>query len=140
MLFSRFILVALLGVLFATPVVGQETGNVPDSVADDHCRQCGMIFDIRAITTERELARTFEEQAPPAGPFINIPLTKNPDAQAEIGVYGSRKIRKKMVETEYEVVVRYDDDRFTVLRVRDIANMRVGDRVRVIQNRIEPIE
>ena len=140
MFFSRFILFALLGVLFATPVTGQETGDVPDSMASEPCRQCGTIFEIKPITTERELARTFEEQAPPAGPFINIPLTRNPDAQAEIGVYGSRKRRKEMVETEYEVVVRYDDDRFTVLRVRDIANMRVGDRVRVNQNRIEPID
>ena len=140
MFFSRFILFALLGVLFATPVNGQETGDVPDSMAGEPCRQCGTIFEIKPITTERELARTFEEQAPPAGPFINIPLTRNPDAQAEIGVYGSQKRRKDMVETEYEVVVRYDDDRFTVLRVRDIANMRVGDRVRVNQNRIEPID
>lgn len=140
MSFSRFALVALLGVLFATPVTGQESGGVPESAADEPCRQCGTIFDIKPITTEREFARTFEKEAPPAGPFLNIPLTKNPGAQAEIGVYGSRKQRKQMVETEYEVVVRYDDDRFTLLRVRDISNLRVGDRVRVNQNRIEPID
>ncbi|UCH48410.1 MAG: hypothetical protein JSU95_00905 [Betaproteobacteria bacterium] len=140
MAFSRFTLVALLSVLVATHATGQEAGVVPDPAREEPCRQCGMIFDIKPITTEREFARTFEEETPPAGPFVNIPLTKKPDAQAEIGVYGSRKIRKQMVETEYEVVVRYDDDRFTLIRVRDIANLRVGDRVRVNQNRIELID
>lgn len=140
MAFSRFTLVALLSMLLATPVIGQQAGQVPDPALDEPCRQCGTIFDIKPITTEREFARTFEEEAPPAGPFLNIPLTKNPDAQAEIGVYGSRKQRKQMVETEYEVVVRYDDDRFALLRLRDVSNLRVGDRVRVIQNRIERIK
>ena len=140
MSFLRFSLVALLSLLFATPVMGQYGMVDPDQAREEGCRECGTIFDIKAITTEREFARTLEEQAPPAGPFLNIPLTRNPNAQAEIGVMGSRQMRKELVETEYEVVVRYDDDRFTILRIRDISNMRVGDRVRVIQNRIEPIE
>ena len=139
MFFSRFIWIALLGVSFATPVTGQETGNAPDSAAEEPCRQCGTVFEIKPITTERELARTLEERAPPAGPFINIPLTRKPGAQAEIGVMGSKQMRKELQQTEYEVVVRFDDDRFTLIKVRDVSKLRVGDRVRVIQNRIEPL-
>ena len=140
MSFSRFSLLVLASLLIATPVMGQYGMVDRDAASEETCRQCGTIFDIKAITTEREFARTLEEQAPPAGPFLNIPLTRDPNARAEIGVIGSRQMRKDLQETEYEVVVRYDDDRFTILRVRDLSNMRVGDRVRVVQNRIEPIE
>ena len=42
--------------------------------------------------------------------------------------------------TEYEVVVRFDDGRFTLIKVWDVANLRVGDRVHVHQNRIEPVD
>ena len=140
MAFSRFSLLALFSLFIATPVTAQYGTVVPDTAREETCRQCGTIFEIKAITTERELARTLEEQAPPAGPFLNIPLTRDPNARAEVGVIGSRQMRKELQQTEYEVVVRYDDDRFTILRVKDIANMRVGDRVRVNQNRIEPID
>ena len=140
MVLSRFILVALLTALFVTPVIGQQAGVAPDPSPDEACRQCGTIFEIKSITTERELARTLEGRAPPAGPFINIPLTGKSGARAEIGVTGSRQMRKELQQTKYEVVVRYDDDRFTLIMVRDISNLRVGDRVRVIQNRIERID
>ncbi|UCD68790.1 MAG: hypothetical protein JSW48_01390 [Betaproteobacteria bacterium] len=135
----RFTSLALFSILFATLVIGQDAGVVSESALDEQCRQCGTIFEIKAIRSEREFARTFEERAPPAGPFINIPLTRKPNAQAEIGVMGSSQMRKELQETEYEVVVRYDDDRFTLIKVRDVSNLRIGDRVRVNQNRIEPI-
>ena len=140
MAFSRFILVVFVSSWFAVPVTGQDGSVAADPVREEACRQCGTIFEIKPIITERELARTVEERAPPAGPFLNIPLTRDPNARAEIGVIGSRQMREDLQQTEYEVVVRYDDDRFTLLRVRDIYNLRVGDRVRVVQNRIEPID
>lgn len=136
----RLTFVAFLSVLFVTPVTGQEAGVSSGSASDEPCRQCGTIFEIKSITTERELAKTLDERAPPAGPFINIPLTRKPDAEARIGVIGSKQMRKRLQETEYEVVVRYDDNRFTLIMVRDVSNLRVGDRVRVIQNRIERID
>ncbi len=136
MTFLRFIFVALLNALFATAVTAQDAGVAPD----EPCRQCGTVFEIKSITTERELARTLEERAPPAGPFLNIPLTRKPDAHAEIGVTGSSQMRKELQQTKYEVIVRYDDNRFTLIMVRDVSNLRVGDRVRVIQNRIERID
>ena len=53
---------------------------------------------------------------------------------------GSKEMRKELQETFYEVVVRFDDDRFTLFEVSDVSGFQVGDRVRVRQNRIEPID
>ncbi len=138
MSFMRFTCAALLGTLLVAPVFSQEEGRLSGPAVDQPCMECGVIYEIKAITTERAVAKTLEERAPPAGPFINIPLTRK--AEPEIGVIGSKQRREQLTETEYEVVVRYDDGRFTLIKVRDVSNLRVGDRVHVHQNRIEPID
>ncbi len=140
MLFSRFACVVFLTALFATAVISQELDPSAGMAGAQACTECGVIFEIKTITTERELARTLEERAPPTGPFINIPLTAKPGAHPEVGVIGSRQMRKELQEKEYEVVVRFDDGRFTLIMLRDISNLQVGDRVRVRQNRIEPVD
>ena len=125
--------------VFATSVPAQDAEYVPDPKANQPCEECGVVFEIRSITTEREVARTMEERAPPAGPFISFPLSRDPKARPEVGVIGSKEMRKELQETHYEVVVRFDDDRFILLEVSDVSGFQVGDRVRVRQNRIEPV-
>ena len=99
-----------------------------------------MVYEIRQLTGERELARTLEEQAPEAGPIITIPLTRKPEARPRVSVVASEAARKSMVESTYEVVIRYDDGRFTRREVSDISNLSIGARVHVHQNRIEPAD
>lgn len=137
---TRFALASLLGVLFAMPVSGQEPGRLSGPAVNQPCMECGVIYEIKTITTERELPGTFDERAPPTGPFINFPLTRKRSAKPEVGVVGSKEMRKQLKETVYEVVVRFDDDRFTRIEVRDVSKLRVGDRVHVHQNRIEPVD
>lgn len=135
------LIVALVPIaVFATSVPAQDLEYVPDPAADQPCKECGVIYEIRPVTTEREVARTMEERAPPAGPFISFPLTRDPQAKPQIGVIGSKEMRKQLQETYYEVVVRFDDDRFTLIEVSDVSGYQVGDRVRVSQNRIEPLD
>ncbi len=136
----RLIVAMVPAAVFATSVAAQDLDYVPDPKADQPCKECGVVFEIRTVTTEREVARTMEERAPPMGPFISFPLGRDPNAKPQVGVVGSKEMRKELQETFYEVVVRFDDDRFTLFEVSDVSGFQVGDRVRVRQNRIEPID
>ena len=74
------------------------------------------------------------------GPFINIPLTRKPGVEPEIGAYGSRKWREEHQITTYEVIVRLDNGRYTLVETDEGSKLRIGQRVRVHQKRIEPLE
>lgn len=136
---TRIALASLLGVLVSMSVSGQEPGHLSGPAVNQPCMECGVIYEIKSITTERKLPGTFDESAPPTGPFINFPLTRKHDAKPQVGVIGSKEMREGLKETVYEVIVRFDDDRFTRIEVRDVSKLRVGNRVRVHQNRIEPV-
>jgi len=136
---ARFSLAALLGALFTTPVIGQDPGRLSGPAVNQPCMECGVIFDIRSVTTEREVAKKFDDH-PLEGPFIKFPLSRDPAAKPEVGVIGSKEMREQLEQTVYEVVVRFDDNRFTLIEVSDVSNLHVGDRVHVHQNRIEPVD
>jgi hypothetical protein len=136
---TRLSLAALLGVSFAMPVIGQDADVLLGPEINEACKECAVVYDIRAVTSERQLANTLEEH-PLQGPYIKFPLSSDPAAQPEVGAYGSRKMRKQLERTVYEVIVRFDDDRFRLIEVNDISDLQIGDRVRVHQNRIEPVD
>jgi len=46
-------------------------------------------------------------------------------------------MRDRLTEISYEVIVRYNDGRLGVLETRYGADLRVGDRIKVILNKIE---
>ena len=50
---------------------------------------------------------------------------------------GTTHMRTQLEEYVYEVVVRYDDGRFTRIETSDISELSLGATVRVYQNRIE---
>ena len=135
--FARCILFAVLVFLPPTLATAQYSDRPSGPGIDQLCKECGVIYEIRRLTSEREFAKTLEERTPEAGPIINIPLGRNPNAKPQIGVYGSREMREQMQEHVYEVVIRFDDGRFTRIEVSDISDLSIGARVRVYQNRIE---
>ena len=133
----------IFGVLSVAPASGQEPDVPAQPTEGTACAQCGVIYDIKTITTESPGAKTQDPQQAaesPVGPFIKIPLTSNPNAQAEIGAYGSKEWRKQHEETTYQVIVRYDDGRYTMVETNDASGLRLGQRVRIDQNRIEPLD
>ena len=137
----RFILFALPVALLTSVAVAYESSSPTGPGVDQICRECGVVYEIRQLTGEREVARTMEEREPQAGPFINIPIGKGwQNQETEIGVYGSRRQRKSLEDITYEVVIRFDDGRFTRIVVSDIGNLNLGTRVHVHQNRIEPVD
>ena len=138
-----FAFAAVLGVLPIAPASAQEPDVPPQPAGGTACAQCGVIYDIKTITTESPGAKTQDpQQAPesPVGPFVKIPLTSNPNAQAEFGAYGSKEWRKQHEETTYQVIVRYDDGRYTMVETNDASGLRLGQRVRIDQKRIEPLD
>jgi len=136
---ARFVFAALPGFLCSNLAIAQDTGSLSGPSVNQACMECGVIYEIKAITSEREVARTLEETASPMGPFINIPLTRNPSAKPQIGAIGDKKMRNQLERTVYEIVVRFDDDRFVRVEASDVSGLNVGDRVRVQQNRVEPV-
>ena len=136
--FARFVLLAVPFVLLAALAYAQYSVPPAGPGVDQLCRECGVIYEIRQLTSERAFARTLEEQPSPAGSTISIPFTSKPEANKPVfGAYGSRKMRKQLEEHTYEVVVRYDDGRFTRREVSNVSELYVGARVRVSQNHIE---
>ena len=47
-------------------------------------------------------------------------------------------MREAMLEKYYIVVVRFDDNRWQRIELPDASALKVGDRIHVHQNRIEP--
>ena len=131
---------AVLGVLLVAPASGQEPDVPPQPPEGASCTQCGVIYDIKTITTEAPHAAEPAPDQAPVGPFVKIPLTSNPNAQAEFGAYGSKKWRKQHEQTTYQVIVRFDDGRYTMIETDDASGLRLGLRVRVQQKRIEPLD
>jgi hypothetical protein len=136
----RLAVVVGLIVVLALPGYAEDDGRLSGPAIDQPCMECGVIYEIRPIKTERQLARTLEERAPPTGPFINIPLTSKPGAKPQAGVIGSREMRERLEETTYEIVERFDDGRYTLIRQDDATNLQVGDRVHIHRNRVEPVD
>jgi hypothetical protein len=137
MQYVRFVLLAVPFALLTAFAFAQYSSAPAGPGVDQLCKECGVIYEIRQIAGEREYARTVEEQASPAGATINIPLGRKSDNKPRLGVYGTRDMREQLEEHVYEVVVRYNDGRFTRIEMSDISDLSLGATVRVYQNRIE---
>jgi len=142
--FARLVLSAAPLVLLTASVFAQYSSAPTGPGVDQLCRDCGVIYDIRQIASEREFANALgdtpfqDERSPPARSMITIPFTNKPEANVpRFDVYGSRSMRKQLEERTYEVVIRYDDGRYARMDVSDVGQLYVGARVRIRQNRIE---
>lgn len=104
------------------------------------CPECGAIFDIRERKRERESARTAPTDSDSTKWTIRLTLGDKADPHPHVDLIGSRAMREAMTETYYVVVVRFDDNRFQRIEMTDLAGLKIGDRVHVHQNRIEPYD
>jgi len=122
--------------LGATGYLGAQ--QKPDSAASQ-CSECGVISGIRELQRERESARTVTVRLPPVGPVFSFSFGGDTPSNNNIfvGAVGNKEMRDRLVELSYEVTVRFNDGRYRVLETRDGADLRVGDPVKVINNKIE---
>ena len=110
-----------------------DAGNTGTS----QCRECGVVDSIRELQREREAARTYAERLPPVGPVFNFSFGGDAPSKTFVGAVGNQEMRDSLVEISYEVAVRFNDGRYRVLETRDGADLRVGDPVKVVNNKIE---
>jgi uncharacterized Zn finger protein len=129
-------LVAPAALLLGT-VFGAQVNSERPSVSLP-CSECGVIYDIREIKRERESARNEPQNPAPVGPMIRFTLGDKADRRPHVDVVGSRSMREAMMEHYYVVVVRFDDNRSQRIELPDATGLKVGDRIHVHQNQIEP--
>jgi len=111
-----------------------DAGNTGTS----QCRECGVVSSIREVQRERESARTVTERLPPVGPVFGFTFGGDaPTRHFFVGAVGSQEMRDSLLEISYEVTVRFNDGRYGVVETRDGVDLRIGDPVKVINNKIE---
>lgn len=130
--------IAATALLFATEGAAQSKGERDDPSVAQPCPECGVIYEIREIKRERGSARNAPQNPAPVGPTIRFSLGDKADRGPHVDVLGSRAMREEMMDNYYEVVVRFDDNRWQRIELPDATGLKAGDRIHVHQNRIEP--
>jgi predicted RNA-binding Zn-ribbon protein involved in translation (DUF1610 family) len=130
--------VACLALLFAVVCAAQEQSERDDRSVKMPCPECGVIYSIREVKRERGSARNVPENPAPVGPMIRFSLGDKADRGPHFDVVGSAAMREAMMETYYIVVVRFDDNRWQRIELPDATGLKVGARIHVHQNLIEP--
>jgi hypothetical protein len=132
------LLVACLALSFAVVCAAQEHGGRDDPSVNLPCPECGVIYSIREVKRERGSARNLPENPAPVGPMIRFSLGDQADRGPHLDVVDSAAMREAMMETYYIVVVRFDDNRWQRIELPDATGLKVGARIHVHQNLIEP--
>ena len=137
----RLAAVALIAVCSAAPVA-----IAADAPAADKprvvilCPECGMVYDIRRIdkpvAPERNLLPSYASSPQPGGignETQAVPLFS-------IGRSGPQRVqREPATRTAWEVTVRYDNGQFGFVTQDMEPEIKVGDRVRHVENTLEPV-
>lgn len=123
-----------------------------DEVSPEHaaCETCGVIRSIREIRSERPVPRAGTATDPRAslayqtgpgapllvGPVVGTTWTSSGQTDTFIGARGSDRMVEALQQTSFEVIVRLSDGSFTRIMEADASDLRVGDRVKIIDGRI----
>ena len=141
------VLAVAVALLLAADCGAQANSGRSDPSVMLPCPECGVIYDIREIRRERESARNLPQDTAsrnlpqdsvPVGPMIHFTLGDKSDRQPHVDVVGSRSMREELMESYYIVVVRFDDNRWQRIELPDATGLKIGDRIHVHRNRIEP--
>jgi hypothetical protein len=131
MLERSIVTILLLGaVLCAAPAWAQGPADAP-APAQARCAECGVIRSVRSMSKESPVA---VDSTKPSGLVASVPLG---GGKPQIG--SSTKVGRDAVEsvTTWEVIVRMDDGRFTIITLDDQGDWREGDKVRVERGKLE---
>jgi hypothetical protein len=147
----------LLVALFALVLLGAEAPaagdegekhNADTSIASK-CRDCGVLRSIREIRTEHQLRRpdiyvtspqylaTRQNDPPLIGPVVSFSWGgRNEQTQPSVGALGSPQMPERFVDISYECLISLDDGRSALIEQDDVANLRIGDRVQVVDRAV----
>ncbi|HXV08654.1 MAG TPA: hypothetical protein VD791_11530 [Burkholderiales bacterium] len=135
------------------PIPAGDTAPAAAPAATDvkgKCVNCGVVRSIRAVERERKASRevpaymtsdqylnTRRYSEPRVGPVFGLTFGPGQETKSFVGAAGNEAMRQRMLEIVYEIVVLYDDGRFGLIEQPDRGALRVGDRVRVVDDRVE---
>lgn len=99
------------------------------------CERCGVVFAIRTLTGEGQgrrdpAAAARRDLGAPDAPMVTAPIVGTGSA-----VRDDRKARAP--QHRYELTIRYEDGGFAFIEQSDQPAVRKGDRVRVVDGRVE---
>ena len=118
------------------------------------CRECGVLRSMREIRTERKessrpdtyisssqylQSRPFDQQ-PLVGPAFTLSWGAKGKTEARVGAVGSPEMQQRLIDISYEITVRFDDGRYGLIEQADPGDLRPGDRVRVVNGRVERLK
>ncbi len=123
----------------------------PPAARVGECRDCGVVRSIRNVERERPARRgvstymTSDQyldsrrySEPMVGPVFGMTFGKGQETKSFIGAAGSSTMRQRILEIYAEITVRFDDGRFGLFEQENSNGVRVGDRVHVVDDRVEP--
>ena len=135
---SVSLLIAVVALLLPNVCGAQDHSERDDPSLLQPCPECGFIYSIRQMQRERGSARNLPANPAPVGPMIRFSLGDKADRGPHFDVVGSASMREAMMETYYVVVVKFDDNRWQRIELPDATDLKVGARIHVHQNLIEP--
>ena len=115
------------------------------------CRDCGVIHSVREVQRQRDAAPSnassgqAADTAPanvgggqPVGFVVYIPMGPGRDRDnSYVGSVGTREWQNRTTSTSYEYTIRMDDGEFRTGQRIGVSDLQVGDRVRLVDGRIE---
>jgi hypothetical protein len=147
-LFEALVTVGLLaGVV--QPLVAAE--HDPVSVEAAACPECGTVRVVREISRSRPMPRVGTATDPrvslgyvtgpgstlPVGPMISKRWGASADGGVSVGALGSKAMIDQYSDVTYEVIVRLDAGGYTRVEGDGLYDLRVGDRVRLVNGQLE---
>jgi hypothetical protein len=111
------------------------------------CENCGVIRSIREIERTRpaptlqgyiaspQYLETRSYSDPIIGPLFRYTFGPGGGGAGFVGAAGSPEMQARLKQISYEVALRFDDGRYGLYEQDSVSDLRVGDKVRVIDNR-----
>jgi len=124
----------------AAPALGAETRDTAKTMPLVLCNECGMVHNIRRIekpvAPERNTLPSLTS-SPQAG---GIGSTTQPVPLLSFGGGGPQRVqREPATRSVWEITVRYDNGQFGFVTQNGEPELKVGDRVRMFENVLEPL-
>ena len=147
-------LLAVAAAVIALPAVADDDPSPvrkPLAGVTTKCNDCGVVRAIREVRTERAGPRsdsyvasqqykdTMPAELPRIGPAISLTWGRGERPRTQVGAVGSPDMPMRSIEITYEVSVRFDDGRYGLYELAQNDDLRVGDRVIIINRRIEKV-
>ena len=147
----RIVALATLGLLAGAVQSLVAAEHDPVSVEAAACPECGTVRVVREVSRSRPMPRVGTATDPrvslgyvtgpgstlPVGPMISRRWGASADGGVSVGALGSKAMIEQYSDVTYEVIVRLDAGGYTRVEGESLYDLRVGDRVRVVNGQLE---